>query len=178
MGRGIMLDHNGIVIGETTVIDDNVSILQQVTLGGTGNEQGDRHPKIKSGVLIAAGATVLGNITVGEGAKMALAASCSQMSPRTRLWSEYPPRNQASRILRHRPKPCSKTSWQIPTRVDRLTGQTGQQTRACPIHVHELIESAKSSHQVLFSKSGQNRARYALQQNVPTVLKPLNLSVR
>ena len=71
MGRGIMLDHaTGIVIGETTVIDDNVSILQQVTLGGTGNEQGDRHPKIKSGVLIAAGATVLGNITVGEGAKI------------------------------------------------------------------------------------------------------------
>lgn len=71
IGRGIMLDHaTGIVVGETTVIDDNVSILQQVTLGGTGNEQGDRHPKIKSGVMIAAGATVLGNITVGEGAKI------------------------------------------------------------------------------------------------------------
>lgn len=71
MGKGIMFDHaTGIVIGETTVIDDNVSILQQVTLGGTGNEQGDRHPKIKSGVLIAAGARVLGNITVGEGAKI------------------------------------------------------------------------------------------------------------
>lgn len=71
MGKGIMFDHaTGIVIGETTVIDDNVSILQQVTLGGTGNEQGDRHPKIKSGVLIAAGAKVLGNITIGEGAKI------------------------------------------------------------------------------------------------------------
>jgi len=71
MGKGIMFDHaTGIVIGETTVIEDNVSILQQVTLGGTGNEQGDRHPKIKSGVLIAAGAKVLGNITVGEGAKV------------------------------------------------------------------------------------------------------------
>lgn len=71
MGKGIMFDHaTGIVIGETTIIDDNVSILQQVTLGGTGNEQGDRHPKIKSGVLIAAGAKVLGNITVGTGAKV------------------------------------------------------------------------------------------------------------
>lgn len=71
MGRGIMFDHaTGIVIGETSVIDDNVSILQQVTLGGTGNEQGDRHPKIRSGVLIAAGAKVLGNIQVGEGAKV------------------------------------------------------------------------------------------------------------
>lgn len=71
MGKGIMFDHaTGIVIGETTVIDDNVSILQQVTLGGTGNEQGDRHPKIRSGVLISAGAKVLGNITIGEGAKI------------------------------------------------------------------------------------------------------------
>lgn len=71
MGKGIMFDHaTGIVIGETSVIHDNVSILQQVTLGGTGNEQGDRHPKIHSGVLIAAGARVLGNIEVGEGAKI------------------------------------------------------------------------------------------------------------
>ena len=71
MGKGIMFDHaTGIVIGETSVIDDNVSILQQVTLGGTGNEKGDRHPKIRSGVLIAAGARVLGNIEVGEGAKI------------------------------------------------------------------------------------------------------------
>ncbi|MEQ8954028.1 MAG: serine O-acetyltransferase [Gammaproteobacteria bacterium] len=71
MGKGIMLDHaTGIVIGETSVIEDNVSILQNVTLGGTGNEQGDRHPKIRSGVLIAAGAKVLGNIEVGAGAKI------------------------------------------------------------------------------------------------------------
>ncbi len=71
MGKGIMLDHaTGIVIGETSVIEDNVSILQSVTLGGTGNEQGDRHPKIRSGVLIAAGAKVLGNIEVGAGAKI------------------------------------------------------------------------------------------------------------
>lgn len=71
MGKGIMFDHaTGIVIGETTVIEDNVSILQHVTLGGTGNEQGDRHPKIRSGVLIAAGAKVLGNIEIGESAKI------------------------------------------------------------------------------------------------------------
>lgn len=71
MGHGIMFDHaTGIVIGETSVIDNNVSILQQVTLGGTGNEKGDRHPKIRSGVLISAGAKVLGNIEIGEGAKI------------------------------------------------------------------------------------------------------------
>lgn len=71
IGRGIMFDHaTGIVIGETSVIEDNVSILQQVTLGGTGNEKGDRHPKIRSGVLVSAGAKVLGNIEIGIGAKI------------------------------------------------------------------------------------------------------------
>jgi len=67
-----MFDHGtGIVIGETTVIDDNVSILQNVTLGGTGKEHGDRHPKIRSGVMIGAGAKILGNIEVGSMSKVA-----------------------------------------------------------------------------------------------------------
>jgi serine O-acetyltransferase len=71
LGRGILLDHGtGIVVGETSVIDDDVSILQSVTLGGTGKQCGDRHPKIRRGVLIGAGAKILGNITVGEGAKV------------------------------------------------------------------------------------------------------------
>jgi serine O-acetyltransferase len=59
-----------VVVGETTVIDDDVSMLQGVTLGGTGKQCGDRHPKIRRGVLIGAGAKVLGAITVGEGAKI------------------------------------------------------------------------------------------------------------
>ena len=71
IGCGIMIDHGtGLVIGETTVIEDDVSILQGVTLGGTGKECGDRHPKIRRGVLLGAGATVLGNIEVGEGARV------------------------------------------------------------------------------------------------------------
>ncbi|MFL2840315.1 MAG: serine O-acetyltransferase [Pseudohongiellaceae bacterium] len=71
IGSGIMLDHaTGIVIGETAVLQDNISIMQGVTLGGTGNERGDRHPKINSGVLIGSNAQVIGNITVGEGAKI------------------------------------------------------------------------------------------------------------
>lgn len=71
MGRGIMLDHaTGLVIGETAVVGNNVSILQSVTLGGTGKDEGDRHPKIGDGVLISAGAKILGNINVGEGAKI------------------------------------------------------------------------------------------------------------
>jgi serine O-acetyltransferase len=71
LGQGILFDHGtGIVVGETAVIDDDVSILQNVTLGGTGKQCGDRHPKIRRGVLIGAGAKILGNITVGEGAKV------------------------------------------------------------------------------------------------------------
>jgi serine O-acetyltransferase len=72
MGRGIMLDHaTGIVVGRTASIGNDVSILQDVTLGGTGKETGDRHPKIRDGVLIGAGAKILGNIEIGEGAKVA-----------------------------------------------------------------------------------------------------------
>lgn len=71
VGRGVMLDHaTGVVIGETAVIGDNVSIMQSVTLGGTGKESGDRHPKIGNGVLIGAGAAILGNIRVGDGAQV------------------------------------------------------------------------------------------------------------
>jgi serine O-acetyltransferase len=71
IGLRVMIDHGtGVVIGETSVIGDDVSILQGVTLGGTGKESGDRHPKIRNGVLLAAGSTVLGNIIVGENAKV------------------------------------------------------------------------------------------------------------
>ena len=70
-GVGILLDHaTGFVAGVTAVVGDNVSFLHEVTLGGTGKARGDRHPKIRSGVLIGAGAKILGNITVGEGAKI------------------------------------------------------------------------------------------------------------
>ncbi|MCJ8139219.1 serine O-acetyltransferase [Falsirhodobacter halotolerans] len=72
MGRGVMLDHaHSIVIGETAVVGDNVSMLHSVTLGGTGKEDGDRHPKIGNGVMIGAGAKVLGNITVGQCSRIA-----------------------------------------------------------------------------------------------------------
>jgi serine O-acetyltransferase len=72
IGKGVFVDHGtGIVIGETAVIGDDVSMLQGVTLGGTGAERGDRHPKIGKGVLLGAGAKVLGNIKIGDYAKIA-----------------------------------------------------------------------------------------------------------
>jgi serine O-acetyltransferase len=71
IGSGIMFDHaTGIVIGETAVVEDDVSILHSVTLGGSGKVSGDRHPKIRRGVLLSAGCKIIGNIEVGEGAKV------------------------------------------------------------------------------------------------------------
>ncbi|WP_425045442.1 serine O-acetyltransferase [Primorskyibacter sp. S87] len=83
VGKGIMIDHaHSIVIGETAVVGDNVSMLHSVTLGGTGKEEQDRHPKIANGVLIGAGAKVLGNIKVGE---------CSRIAAGSVVLAEVPP---------------------------------------------------------------------------------------
>jgi len=84
IGKGIMLDHGtGLVIGETAVVGDNVSMLQNVTLGGTGKSDQDRHPKIGNGVLIGAGAKVLGNIKIGD---------CSRIGAGSVVLKEVPPR--------------------------------------------------------------------------------------
>ncbi|EAR51070.1 serine acetyltransferase [Oceanicola granulosus HTCC2516] len=83
VGRGIMIDHaHSIVIGETAVVGDNVSMLHSVTLGGTGKEDDDRHPKIEDGVLIGAGAKVLGNIRIGH---------CSRIAAGSVVLHEVPP---------------------------------------------------------------------------------------
>ncbi len=82
IGVGIMIDHaTGVVVGETAVIEDDVSMLHGVTLGGSGRECGDRHPKIRRGVLIGAGAKILGNIEVGEGAKVGAGSLVLQTVP-------------------------------------------------------------------------------------------------
>ncbi len=83
IGKGIMIDHaHSIVVGETAVVGDNVSMLHSVTLGGTGKEEEDRHPKIGDGVLIGAGAKVLGNIKVGH---------CSRIAAGSVVLNEVPP---------------------------------------------------------------------------------------
>ncbi|MBW7921201.1 MAG: serine O-acetyltransferase [Rubellimicrobium sp.] len=85
IGRGIMIDHaHSVVIGETAVVGDDVSMLHSVTLGGTGKEDGDRHPKIGNGVMIGAGAIVLGNIRVGDNSKIAAGSVVlADVPPRT-----------------------------------------------------------------------------------------------
>lgn len=90
LGRGIMIDHaHSIVIGETAVVGDNVSMLHSVTLGGTGKEEEDRHPKIGDGVLIGAGAKVLGNIEVGN---------CSRVAAGSVVLSAVPPQSTVAGV--------------------------------------------------------------------------------
>jgi len=93
IGKGIFLDHaTGLVVGQTAVIEDNVSILQGVTLGGTGKERGDRHPKIRHGVLIGAGAKILGNIEVGQCARVAAGSVVLHPVPRNSTVAGVPAR--------------------------------------------------------------------------------------
>lgn len=90
IGRGIMIDHaHSIVIGETAVVGNNVSMLHSVTLGGTGKEDDDRHPKIGDGVLIGAGAKVLGNITIGQ---------CSRIAAGSVVLEDVPPKTTVAGV--------------------------------------------------------------------------------
>jgi len=94
IGRGIMIDHaTGIVIGETAVVGDNCSLLHGVTLGGSGNEQGDRHPKIGRGVMIGAGAKILGNISVGDCVRVAAGSVVLKDIPARRTVAGVPARD-------------------------------------------------------------------------------------
>jgi serine O-acetyltransferase len=115
IGRGVFLDHaTGLVVGETAVVEDSVSILQGVTLGGTGKAGGDRHPKIRQGVLIGAGAKILGNIEVGPCARVAAGSVVLKDVPRNVTVAGVPakivgetgcaePARSMDQILAHQP---------------------------------------------------------------------------
>lgn len=93
IGRGIMVDHgHDIVIGETAVVEDNVSMLHGVTLGGTGKAEGNRHPKVRWGVLIGAGAKILGNIEIGHCSRIAAGSVVLQDVPPNRTVAGVPAR--------------------------------------------------------------------------------------
>lgn len=93
LGRGILIDHaHAIVIGETSHVGDNVSMLHSVTLGGTGKEGGDRHPKVEEGVLLGAGAIILGNITVGHCSRVAAGSVVLQSIPPCKTVAGVPAR--------------------------------------------------------------------------------------
>ncbi|MCV6605470.1 MAG: serine O-acetyltransferase, partial [Porticoccaceae bacterium] len=96
VGAGIFMDHAvGIVVGETAVIEDDVTLFQSVTLGGTGKGSGERHPKVRKGAFVGSSAVVLGNIEIGAGAKVAAGAAVTRdvapgttvLGPAARVWT-------------------------------------------------------------------------------------------
>jgi serine O-acetyltransferase len=94
IGKGVMFDHaTGIVIGETAAIGDNCSLLHGVTLGGTGNEKGDRHPKVGRGVMMGSGAKILGNITIGDCVRIAAGSVVLDNVPPRRTVAGVPARD-------------------------------------------------------------------------------------
>ena len=84
IGKGLFIDHgSGVIIGETTVIGDNVTLYQGVTLGGTGKEHGKRHPTLEDNVMVSAGAKILGSFTIGENSKIGAGSVVLEEVPRT-----------------------------------------------------------------------------------------------
>jgi serine O-acetyltransferase len=114
IGSGILIDHaTGLVIGETAVVEDSVSIMQSVTLGGTGKESGDRHPKIRQGVLLGPGAKILGNIDIGEGSMVAASSVVLKSVPAHSIVAGVPAEvvgkadaNEPSKAMNHYFKSC------------------------------------------------------------------------
>ncbi|MBI4939148.1 MAG: serine O-acetyltransferase [Actinobacteria bacterium] len=117
IGCGVMIDHGtGVVIGETAVVEDDVSLLQGVTLGGTGKESGDRHPKVRRGVMIGAGAKVLGNTEIGEYSR--IGAGSVVLKP-------VPPRSTAvgvpARVVGH--GGCERPAMEMNQLIDEVPGE-------------------------------------------------------
>lgn len=114
IGSGILIDHaTGLVIGETAVVENCVSIMQSVTLGGTGKESGDRHPKIRKGVLLGPGAKILGNIEIGEGSMVAASSVVLKSVSAHSIVAGVPADvvgkadvNEPSKVMNHYFKPC------------------------------------------------------------------------
>ena len=114
IGSGILIDHaTGLVIGETAVVEDSVSIMQSATLGGTGKESGNRHPKIRRGVLLGPGAKILGNINIGEGTMVAASSVVLQSVPAHSIVAGVPAEvvgksdnHEPSKAMNHYFKPC------------------------------------------------------------------------
>ena len=161
IGRGIFLDHaTGLVVGETAVIEDDVSILQDVTLGGTGKEAGDRHPKIRRGVLIGAGAKILGNIEIGHCARIAAGSVVLKPVPHNTTVAGVP-----AKVIGEAgcPEP-SRAMDQIFTRSD-LTGAPGlPRSRTCHRHAAEQERTR--------GRAGSQEARRLSQASVRQLAHP------
>ncbi len=148
VGRRFFIDHGlGVVIGETSIVGDDVTIYQGVTLGGTGKEKGKRHPTVEDGVVIAAGAKVLGNITIGRGSAVGAGAVVVKSVPPNSTVVGVPGRFVVHRgqeipttDLHHErlPDPVAEMFRHIERRIDRLDHEIGE-------HEGELKSGSKSS---------------------------------
>lgn len=148
IGKGFFIDHGtGVVIGETTIIKDNVTLYQGVTLGGTGNEKGKRHPNIESNVVVGAGAKVLGNITVGENVRVGANAVVVKDVPANATVVGIP-----GRIVRHEgkkvgisldhtslPDPIAQALERLQKEIDHIESEIGEQQKEID-HIEEEID--------------------------------------
>jgi serine O-acetyltransferase len=129
IGKRLFIDHGmGVVIGETSIIGDDVTLYQNVTLGGTGKERGKRHPTLEDGVVVGVGATILGAVTVGEGAKVGAGAIVLRDVPphttavgvpaRAVVWTD--PQSGVRRRLEWLPDPQQETIVTLLRRIEEL----------------------------------------------------------
>lgn len=116
IGKGLFIDHgSGVIIGETTIIGDNVTLYQGVTLGGTGKEKGKRHPTLKDNVMVSAGAKILGSFTIGENSKI----------------------GAGSVVLEEVPPNCTVVG--VPGRVVRMGNQKVPRTEMDHVHLPDPV---------------------------------------
>ena len=149
IGKGFFIDHGtGVVIGETTIIKENVTLYQGVTLGGTGNEKGKRHPNIENNVVVGAGAKVLGNITVGENVRVGANAVVVKDVPANATVVGIP-----GRIVRHEgrkvgisldhnalPDPIAQALERVQKEIDHIETEMGEHKKEID-HIEEEIEN-------------------------------------
>lgn len=139
LGRGVFIDHGmGVVIGETSTIGDDVTMYQGVTLGGTGKERGKRHPTLEDDVVIGVGASVLGAVTIGEGARVGagsvvlkdVPAHTTAVGIPARAVSWRDPHSGEMRRLEHLPDPDRDTMLSLVQRIEELEGRLHELERS------------------------------------------------
>lgn len=145
IGKGVFIDHGaGVVIGETAEVGDNVTIYQNVTLGGTGKDVGKRHPTVKNGVMLSAGCSVLGPVTVGEGAKIGAGSVvlcdvppyCTVVGIPGRVVRQYG--KKADELDQRLPDPLLEELMRLNKRISSLEDKLGVQACKYSITTDEL----------------------------------------
>ena len=169
LGRGLMMDHaTGVVIGETAIVGNDVSMLHAVTLGGTGKETGDRHPKIGDGVLLGAGAKILGNIEIGHCTRVAAGSVVLSDVPANVTVAGIPARVVGK-------AGCAKPGTvmdQVPKFLEKLSGTSAKNYDWDAVLLHRLFSMLSEIHEVKCNRLLSRLYMFAMQgwlQNQPRV---------